>query len=90
MKALLIILLAMSAAAFADCQQDRRDFYHNQKVEWKDQCGEYPDAEYLAKLKLDCSATAQRIEGRAGASWNSEYGWAFDSTCEALERGDEL
>jgi hypothetical protein len=90
MKALLVILLAMSAAAFADCQQDRRDFYHNQIVEWNDQCGEQPDADYLAKLKTDCAATVQRIEARNGASWNSEFGWAFDSTCFSLERGDEL
>jgi hypothetical protein len=90
MKKLFLVLMLASSAVFADCQQDRRDFYHDQKTGWNDQCGEHPDAEYLEKLKLDCSATAQRIEGRAGASWNSEYGWAFDSTCEGLERGDEL
>jgi hypothetical protein len=90
-KLFTLLILSISASfAMADCQQDRHDFYHNQKAEWNDQCGEHPDADYLAKLKADCSATVQRIEARNGASWNSEYGWAFDSTCEALERGDEL
>lgn len=89
-KTLFLFIMSINAAAFADCQQDRRDFYHDQKAEWNDQCGDQPDADYLVKLKADCSTTMQRIEARDGASWNSEFGWAAEETCESLERGDDL
>jgi hypothetical protein len=36
---------------------------------------------YDADLEKDCTLTITKIIERPGASWASEYGWAFEHQC---------
>jgi len=91
--ALSIWTICASAQAETPCERSRLQ-YEAGEAAWDRHCGPEPGKPFLEELKKDCATTTMLIAARNAmpgnfASWNSEYGWAFDSTCESLARGDK-
>lgn len=82
-------LISFGGPAHAEtaCEQSR-GAWERGNAPWDRHCGPEPGQDPRAELIKDCMITRRRIDERPGASWVSEYGWAFDSACESLARGD--
>lgn len=89
MKFFVLLVFSMSALAGIDCQKARRDYYHGRVESIPQQCGAPPDDSWLKPWTSECARVSTLVNKNL-ATWNSSGTWAAESTCEALERGDEF
>jgi hypothetical protein len=85
---LLLALANLSPAVATDTLCARLYGAYPQTGYWSRDCGPAPEKNFDAELKKDCAQTVRQLSARPGASWNSEFGWASESQCEALSKGN--
>jgi hypothetical protein len=83
-----LFLICVSARAETFCERQWAAYQGG--AAWDRNCGPEPGKPYKTEMQKDCAITREKIRSREGASWNSEYGWAIEDQCEAIEQEAQL
>lgn len=77
---LLMFALVQTARADSFCLTAHENY--DKTGYWSRQCGPEPGKDFKTELEKDCKQTIRQIIARPGASWNSEYGWTGEESCQ--------